>query len=257
MSYRQPAGWYNEFEIYLKQFLYKPKNKKSYLVGDFNLNLLDHRTNTKVKYYLNLTLQNFSIPLINKPTRVTKASTTLIDHILTNDFLETASSMGIVKSDISDHFPIFLLTNAQYLDNIQNKTTIRKQEINEKSQQYFMEYLNEVNRKHLYSLTDTNLAYENFLCTSSCLYNHAFPIKEVSLKLKNVFNPWMTKGLHKSSKKKQKLYDKFLKSKTNENGKKYKTYKSLFEILNEKSKKSYYSRKLDKWKQNIKKCGTQ
>ena len=32
MSYRQPAGWYNEFGIYLKPFLYKSKNKKSYLV---------------------------------------------------------------------------------------------------------------------------------------------------------------------------------------------------------------------------------
>ena len=54
-SYRQPEGRYNEFEIYLKQFLYKSSNKKSYLVGDFNLNFLDHRTNTKVKDYLNLT----------------------------------------------------------------------------------------------------------------------------------------------------------------------------------------------------------
>ena len=64
-SYRQPAGRYNEFETYLKQFFYKSKNKTSYLVGDLNLNLLDHRANTKVKYYLNLTFQNFLIPLIN------------------------------------------------------------------------------------------------------------------------------------------------------------------------------------------------
>ena len=103
-----------------------------------------------------------------------------------------------------------------------------------------MEILNEVNWKHLYSLTDTNLAYEYFQCTFSGLYNHAFPIKEVSLKLKNVSNPWITKGLQKSSKKKQKFYDKFLKSKTNKNEKKYKTYKSLFETLKEKSKKIYY-----------------
>ena len=85
-----------------------------------------------------------------------------------------------------------------------------------------MEILKEVNWKHLYSLADTNLAYEYFLLTFSGLYNHAFPVKEVSLKLKNVFNPWMTKGLQKSSKNKQKLYDKFLKSRTNENEKKYK-----------------------------------
>ena len=100
-----------------------------------------------------------------------------------------------------------------------------------------MEILNEENWKHLYSLTYTNLTCEHFLRTFSGLYDHAFPIKEVSVKLENVFNPWMTKRLQKSSKKKQKLYDKFLKSKTNENEKKYKKYKSLFEILKENSKK--------------------
>ena len=41
----------------------------------------------------------------------------------------------------------------------------------------------------------------------------------------------MTKGLLKSSKKKQKLYDKFLKKKTFSNEKIYKTYKNLFEII--------------------------
>ena len=146
--------------------------------------MLDHRTNTKVKDYLNLTFQNFLIPVINKPTRVTKANATLIEHILTNDFLYTGSSTGIVKSDFSDHSRIFLIASVQYLDNIQSKTTIRKREINEKSRQYFMEILNEVNWKHLYSLADTNLAYEYFLRTFSGFYNHTFPIKEVSLKFK-------------------------------------------------------------------------
>ena len=47
----------------------------------------------------------------------------------------------------------------------------------------------------------------------------------------------MTKGLLKSSKKKQKLYDKFLKKKTFSNEKIYKTYKNLFEIIKFKSKK--------------------
>ena len=110
-SYRQPAGRYNEFEIYLKQFLQKSKNQ-SYLVEDLNLNLLDHRTSTKVKNYLNLTFQNFLVPVINKPTRITKTNGTLIDHILTNDFVNTNNSIGIVKSEISDHFPIFLIASA-------------------------------------------------------------------------------------------------------------------------------------------------
>ena len=127
------------------------------MVEDLNLNFLDHKTKTKVKDYLNLTFLNFLIPIINKPTRITKTNATLIDHILTNDFVNTGSSTGIVKIDIADHFPNHLIRSAQFFNNIQNKTTIRKREINEKSKQYFMKILNEVNWKHLYSLTSTNL----------------------------------------------------------------------------------------------------
>ena len=43
----------------------------------------------------------------------------------------------------------------------------------------------------------------------------------------------------KSSKKRQKLYIKFLKTKTTEDELKYKTYKSLFEKLRKKARTSY------------------
>ena len=63
-------------------------------------------------------------------------------------------------------------------------------------------------------------------------------------KRKTILNPWMTKGLQKSSKKKIKLYDKFSKNRTDQNEKSYKNYKSFFEILKEKSKKLFYKKKL-------------
>ena len=89
--------------------------------------MLDHRSNAKVKDYLNLTFQNFLIPVIKEPTRITQTNSTLIDHVLTNDFVNTNCSTGIAKSDISDHFPIFLITIAQFFSNIQCKTTIKKE----------------------------------------------------------------------------------------------------------------------------------
>ena len=49
------------------------------------------------------------------------------------------------------------------------------------------------------------------------------------------------KGLQKSPKRKQKLYERFLKNRTDQNEKRYKDYKSLFEILKEKSKKLFYN----------------
>ena len=50
-------------------------------------------------------------------------------------------------------------------------------------------------------------------------YDTHFPLK----------SPWITKGLKKSSKRKQKLYVKFLKTKSFKAEKKYKTYKNIFE----------------------------
>ena len=46
------------------------------------------------------------IPIINKPTRVTRKSASAIDHIITNCFAESNFKAAIFKSDVSDHFPI-------------------------------------------------------------------------------------------------------------------------------------------------------
>ena len=55
---------------------------------------------------------------------------------------------------------------------------------------------------------------------------------------KNLISPWITKGIMKSSKQKQKLYNKFLKSRTKENEVIYKAYKNLFEVIRKKIEKN-------------------
>ena len=56
----------------------------------------------------------------------------------------------------------------------------------------------------------------------------------------------------KSSKQKQKLYNKFLKLRTKENEVTYKPYKNLFEAIRKKSKRTYYSELLKNIKNDIK-----
>ena len=47
-------------------------------------------------------------PLITKPTRVTRESATLIDHVLTNNFdINSKHVQGILCTSISDHYAIF------------------------------------------------------------------------------------------------------------------------------------------------------
>ena len=83
------------------------QNKKVYyILGDFNINLnRDNRTNS-ANLYINSILSHDAIPLITKPTRISNNSSTIIDHIITNDSKHELQSF-IVKSDLTDHYPIF------------------------------------------------------------------------------------------------------------------------------------------------------
>ena len=63
-------------------------------------------------------------------------------------------------------------------------------------------------------------------------------------------SPWITKGIKKSSKRKQKLYEKFLKKRNAFNETAYKVY---IEAIKRKSKKNHYSQKILQFKYDIKK----
>ena len=49
-QFRQPAGNFNEFELYLNTFLAKSKttSETCFLVRDLNLNLIDYQSNAKL-----------------------------------------------------------------------------------------------------------------------------------------------------------------------------------------------------------------
>ena len=64
----------------------------------------------------------------------------------------------------------------------------------------------------------------------------------VMVKSKTLKNLWITKGILKSSKTKQRLYDKFLKPKTFEHEISYKNYSKLFESIKRRAKSQYYSK---------------
>ena len=126
-------------------------------------------------------------------------------HILTNSFINTDCSAIIIKIDISDHFPIFLISNEKISENTKH-ITIQKRVINDQSILYFKEILHEVDWTHLYTLSNPNQAYSYFLRIFSAIYDHAFPVKEMKIKRKKFLNPWMSKGLEKSSKNNNRNY---------------------------------------------------
>ena len=91
------------FETFLIKILssIQNANKDLHIAGDFNRNLLDHESNKKALDLLNIIYRNGMIPTINKPARVTKTMASVIDHILTNSFIDRNFKTAIFKSDVS------------------------------------------------------------------------------------------------------------------------------------------------------------
>ena len=151
--------------------------KISYLMGNFNINLLNcdmHQQATND--FVNLLTSNSFFPLISKPTRITSSTATLIDYIFNN--LEFNMASGILYSDLSDHFPIFQITQTKLIsDSTPKKKYIRQ--INSYSTSQFLSKLKNIDWTFLYDLNLVNDCYDRFSHCIIPIYNQSFPLKPV------------------------------------------------------------------------------
>ena len=128
----------------------------------------------------------------------------------------------------------------------QKMQNVHKCNYDEKAIESFKQPLEE--RKKCEAL---NEAYKHLFETFISLYDYFFPKVKVRIKTKSLHNPWIRKRIAKFSEKKQKLYEQYLKRRTNETETACKLYKNLFESIKRKSKQNYYSEKLFRFKYNF------
>lgn len=71
-------------------------------MGDIDINILD--SDQKVEEF-KTALQCFGLEqVITTPTRVTKLTSSLIDHAYTNFSISSKVHAGVIETDVSDHF---------------------------------------------------------------------------------------------------------------------------------------------------------
>ena len=81
--YRPPRTDLEHFFSHLNSLLEKldHENKTVYLMGDFNLNLLNADSHKSTADFIETLFSHYYMPLINKATRITQNSSTLIDNM--------------------------------------------------------------------------------------------------------------------------------------------------------------------------------
>ena len=103
------------------------EQKSVFLLGDFNVNLLNYNEHNQTNEFLDSLAPNSFIPSILQPTRITSQSNTLIDSIFSN-VIDPDIISGSLTVTISDHLLQFSIISNMF-DNISgNKSNIYEQD---------------------------------------------------------------------------------------------------------------------------------
>ena len=72
-----------------------------------NINFLKVQSNIMIKQYYDCIYSLGCLSLLHSPTRIAALSSTLIEHIYTND-VEQDKKCSIILFEVSDHLPLHL-----------------------------------------------------------------------------------------------------------------------------------------------------
>ena len=134
--YKHPSMDVSDFnKNYLNTLLDKLsiENKQVFLLGDFNVNLLNYNDHQPTNEFLDSLASNSFIPYILQPTRITSHSKTLIHNIFSNIISHEMIS-GNITATISDHLPQFL-----FAPNVLSKASCQKSNIFERDWSKFIQ----------------------------------------------------------------------------------------------------------------------
>lgn len=227
----------------------KKEQKFMYIMGDFNINLLNVDNHTASADFLQCMYSYAFLPLINKPTRVTETSSTLIDNIFCNVANEMDIFKGILLTGISDHFPIFCVNlniackvKAQY---------VRKRIYSDTNISAFLTTLHDTSWEAV--LTDNNCqkSFSTFYQKLCDLYKQCFPYNNIKIGYKNR-KSWLTAALKTSIKRKNKLYLRSIVSPSPENKAMYKQFRNKLHSLMRRAEREHYDSMFQKNKNNMK-----
>jgi len=242
----QNNRFFNHLNNLLEQL--SQKQQKTFIFTDSNINLLNLNPTSSASEYMNSLLSSGFIQLICKATRIQNDSRTLLDHIITNNSNNNYTS-GVIISDISDHFPIFVLNGKNHKQMEQKH--VKSRIFSERNLNNFKTKLNEQTWENVTTNITVDTSYDMFWSTYSKLYEECFPITRIKFN-RNIHknNNFITAGLLNSRRTKLALHKTSILNPTQFNINTYKTYRNLFQKTMRAAKKLYISNKLNENSKN-------
>ena len=252
-TYRHPNSAIDTFCDYLQEILSNPavSNKQIFILGDFNINLLNHNSNTPTTNFVNFLFSKQFLPYIIHPSRVSGNASTLIDNIFSN-ITDNETLSGNIMTQISDHFPQFLIVKHAGISN-QNVSYFQHDfsSLNEENLQ------NDFANLDLNYLTDNaldvNAKFNRFLSSLDELVKAHAPLKKLSKKdIKFRNKPWISGKIQKMMRIRDNLLRKIRKNNSQSLADLYKKFRNRVSESLRESKASYFYNYFQKDSNNMK-----
>ena len=210
-AYRHPNSPVKDFVDALSSLFHKlPSTKKIIYAADANINLMRYDEDNMVKLYLHELESLNLLPMVFLPTRVTDSTSTIIDHIFTNQWPNLNTKAGIITIGLADHLANFILLNDSTPDPKNDRPMIRI--FSNKNIRKFQGKLANTNWDAVYSSTEADRSFNYFYDILLKVYAESFPLIRAS-RTWTKSKSWMTPTLRKSTKLKSKLYKTWARSK--------------------------------------------
>ena len=252
--YRPPQSPHDDFLNSIHTILNNNQfvNKNSFIMGDFNINLLLCNEQSFPKDLLESMSSASFLPLITKPTRITDHSASLIDNIFTN--IQPLPESGILLSDMTDHFSVFTYFSFKNKVNHLHDDLYAPRRWKQEDFERLKESLRTVDWSRVYNENDVTSCYDLFI---DVLNEHINA--NVNTRLRSKLNrkkvprlPWITQGLLRSINRKNNLFCKYKLDHKDSLKNKYISYKNKLTTLLRLAKKKYYARQFELYKSDMK-----
>lgn len=250
--YRPPNSDIDLFNKYMSTLLSKMEGERKYIscLGDYNISLLNYDSHIGTQEFVDLLYSNALFPCITKPTRITAKSATLIDNIFCNTLVnDDRAFLGILYTDISDHFPIFYIDGSSIVT--KPPKYIKRRIFSEHNIEQFSANMVTKNWSDLFTYNDAQSAYTIFSNYITELFETHFPLRTVKCGYKTR-KPWLSDELKKLIRIKNKLYHRKQKSKIPDHEQLYKQFRNKVNKMIISAERQHYDQLLKENQYNLK-----
>lgn len=241
--YRSPNGNCREFLTYMEEKLNEDciHQQKTVIMGDLNIDLLKNGSDAK---NLKRIIQAAGVKqIVEKETRITDVSATLIDHIITNDF--NAREVPREFTMVSDHEIVGTKLSFEIIPGKIQDSCFR--DLNPETMTRLTVEL--IGANWNYTSTDVDILYTDFISVIQSALDKTAPLR----KHKSRKHPWITTAVNQAQKERDNAYRKFCLTRRTEDWSDYKILRNRSTSVIRAEKIKYYDQNIDRCKGDSKK----